>query len=78
MKDVWEALPSKQLALFEKIKAIPMADANYRRLRALVRREKLRLERLEILSQHVKDVDPVLLAPPLVGISAYVFPQPSL
>lgn len=64
LKDIWEALPSKQLALFEKIKSIPMADANYRRLRSLVRREKVRLERLEMLSHHVKDVDPALLAAP--------------
>jgi len=60
MKDIWEALPSKQLALFEKIKPIPMADGNYRRLRSYVRREKARLERLELLSHHIKDVDPAL------------------
>lgn len=73
LKDIWEALPSKQLALFEKIKSIPMADANYRRLRSLVRREKVRLERLEMLSHHVKDVDPALLAAPANASStAYV------
>jgi hypothetical protein len=73
LKDIWEALPSKQLALFEKIKSIPMADANYRRLRSLVRREKVRLERLEMLSQHLKDVDPALLAAPTAtSSSAYV------
>lgn len=79
LKDIWEALPSKQLALFEKIKSIPMADANYRRLRSLVRREKVRLERLEMISHHVKDVDPALLAAPANASStAYVPPAGGL